>query len=1267
MLFNKNHKDDNNNKTPGSVEIDRMRHKGYKYLFEWEPKGKPVIIPASLQKLAMEIADSGRVSIYNELQGGKIFIKIPDCCRKSDETAGLEEYDDNTEANVRAGFYSGKATDTTLIPIDTDFNPGSGPVSFCRECCAAACPYVLAARIIYLRDNGLSEPESSESPVPLRYKNSYQFAVRDSYLGAVATVTDRVYENARFLADNCCVSLMKKMTTDENNVHYASVSMSFDYRLLENGGGKRSVRDVALSNFKPSVLKTTDLIAGPHMPEWKQSVILGGMLHLADCTMEDISEYMNIRESVIPEFRKLAASVKGLERILAIAENEKTSYLRCTIEGDYERGRDKTVKAIAGILAKKNKIDSTEVFEVSFGQLAEEFSENQNCGESYQNDEEYPHHKTYGGYIHRTFEKRKLYAVTDLDRFLRDRAAGKEAVELSQIGLEWLVKVLGMLEKDTYVIIVGYSNEVDRFLAIDSRIGFLFGSNRLKYPDMRPDELFDMYMEGLSKSVTAQIKDRSVFKKEFEDYIAFNSRALPFDNDELAEYLSEYSNTEGKPILPPGVYDAERVKNKLGKIVGMTEIKEQITEFGNYIAFRKKAEAQGVKLPESNLHMLFTGNPGTGKTMIARIVAGMLYDIGFLPEDKLVEVERKDLVAGYLGQTAAKTAAKINEALGGVLFIDEAYSLTGDPYGAEAISTLLKAMEDYRSRLVIIFAGYVDEMQKFTDSNPGLASRIGYKFHFDDYSQEELIKILLLKSDSAGMKFTPGAIEKVGLLINYFRRQKNFGNGRFIDKLWQEILIKHSARENAELLELGEDDIPPIGALSTRHSSPKKEMKLDDLIGLKQVKEQVERFRTRVAFEVKGREFGIDIPRGNSHMLFLGSAGTGKTTVARILRDELYNAGIITERKITEVTAKDLIAEYVGQTSPKTQAVIDRAMGGILFIDECYQLASTGAHSFGQDAVTTLIKAMEDCKDQFVVIMAGYEKEMREFLEMNTGIASRIGYTFYFEDYNAEELTAIYRLKIEGAGLVTDNAETLSKVKSVMQYFLSVPNFGNGRFAEKLSSIVFEQHALNCSDTDDRERLVSILPEDIPSVEHIIALMPDSNMLKPSEVTEKQNERTAVHELGHALASVTLFPEGNIEKITIAAEGSGALGYVSSRNLLGTTSTAEELKNLITVFMAGIAAEKAMLGDYTNGGGSDLEKATEVAWKMISSFGMSRNGFAVKETRDESAMSEINQILRDAFDRACNMVSDKQESMNKARVLLLERKTISEEEFRNLI
>lgn len=266
----------------------------------------------------------------------------------------------------------------------------------------------------------------------------------------------------------------------------------------------------------------------------------------------------------------------------------------------------------------------------------------------------------------------------------------------------------------------------------------------------------------------------------------------------------------------PEIYNTNESKNilkELNELVGLKKIKEQINDLIYLLEFNKKAN---LDISKFNLHMMFVGNPGTGKTTVARIISSILYKIGYTKQDKLVEVSAKDLIADYVGQTAGKTYNVIKSALGGVLFIDEAYAISGGKngeFGDDCIATLVKAMEDYRDNLIIIFAGYVEEMKNFVNANAGFTSRIGYKIEFEDYSNEELKEIFddLLKQNN--LKITNGASKKVEEVIRQSSKVKNFGNGRFINKLYQNIIIAHAKNteqmpeNDVKILIIDENDI----------------------------------------------------------------------------------------------------------------------------------------------------------------------------------------------------------------------------------------------------------------------------------------------------------------------------------------------------------------------------------------------------------------------------------------------------------------------------
>ena len=243
-------------------------------------------------------------------------------------------------------------------------------------------------------------------------------------------------------------------------------------------------------------------------------------------------------------------------------------------------------------------------------------------------------------------------------------------------------------------------------------------------------------------------------------------------------------------------------------------MKRQVNTMVNLLQVQQMRAAQGMKVADVSKHMVFLGNPGTGKTTVARLLAKIYRLLGVSRTGQLVEVDRSGLVRGYIGQTATRTQEVIEEALGGVLFIDEAYALTVDKgqgdFGQEAVDTLLKAMEDHRDDLVVIVAGYTDLMERFLDSNPGLRSRFSNVIHFDDYSADELMAILVLNLTKQEYQLSPEAMRKARALIQdrVDHKPDNFANGRDVRNLMEHAIANHAvrvaalegARESKEIL-----------------------------------------------------------------------------------------------------------------------------------------------------------------------------------------------------------------------------------------------------------------------------------------------------------------------------------------------------------------------------------------------------------------------------------------------------------------------------------
>lgn len=346
----------------------------------------------------------------------------------------------------------------------------------------------------------------------------------------------------------------------------------------------------------------------------------------------------------------------------------------------------------------------------------------------------------------------------------------------------------------------------------------------LNIDELRIDEVYKYLIEKLE--TTEDLNDE--IKDKLYNYIKLSYGNSEIKNTEYAKVLynkiilnktSVFDDTKRNVLKLediPNLYnvrDLPEILADLNGLVGLKKIKEQINDLISLLKFNKKAN---IDISNFNLHMVFTGNPGTGKTTVARLLSDILYNLGYTKKNKLVEVSAKDLIAEYVGQTAGKTYNVLKSALGGVLFIDEAYSIvteaTSNSFANDCMTTILKVLEDQKNNLIVIFAGYEEEMETFIKFNPGLKSRIGYKIKFDDYTKEELIDIFKQLVEKDEFKITEEALNKVDYIIQKSRQVEGFGNARYINKMYQDILIAHSRNlediEDMESLKtLTENDI----------------------------------------------------------------------------------------------------------------------------------------------------------------------------------------------------------------------------------------------------------------------------------------------------------------------------------------------------------------------------------------------------------------------------------------------------------------------------
>lgn len=280
---------------------------------------------------------------------------------------------------------------------------------------------------------------------------------------------------------------------------------------------------------------------------------------------------------------------------------------------------------------------------------------------------------------------------------------------------------------------------------------------------------------------------------------------VPTDEEEkdegstTAETTGQKTEEKKDSVVINPVLDTDPYQ-ELEDLIGLESVKQEVKSLANFVKLQKQRQQKGLKTPKLSYHLVFTGSPGTGKTTVARIVARIYKDLGILKKGHTVETDRSGLVAEYVGQTATKTNEIVDSALNGVLFIDEAYALVpegnGQDYGQEAISTLLKRMEDDRDKLVVIIAGYTNEMKRFIDSNPGLQSRFNRYINFPDYSAQELVKIfhMYMKKNQYTISDEADTLLKEKLDYAVEHKDRNFGNARYVRNVFEKAIQMQANR-----------------------------------------------------------------------------------------------------------------------------------------------------------------------------------------------------------------------------------------------------------------------------------------------------------------------------------------------------------------------------------------------------------------------------------------------------------------------------------------
>jgi SpoVK/Ycf46/Vps4 family AAA+-type ATPase len=676
-----------------------------------------------------------------------------------------------------------------------------------------------------------------------------------------------------------------------------------------------------------------------------------------------------------------------------------------------------------------------------------------------------------------------FHALKIMDTYMRDENQGQTAIILLQAE----TSILFFEDKRSLASILGEWNNLPTsntnccFLvfSVEKYEGLKQISSTLPLPEIR--RLISLDQDGLTEVSTPGEDEISRYLALFFEHVDQDKRVTQFLSNEnkTLRWWKEKFFLGSKVVQDINLSKAselgwfravqnpeENALTRLDSMVGLVAIKKWIHE---YIAWAEiRLRKHNSKNYSPLMHLIFSGNPGTGKTTVARLMGEIFHELGWLKRGHLVEVQASDLVESFVGGTAVKTKKIIDQALDGVLFIDEAYGLIEDErggYGKEALEVLLSRMESDRSRLMVICAGYIEKMDKFRRANPGLARRFPKEncLVFTDYQADELREILQSMLLEREIFIEPDLDTHLDQIITEMvrKKDKDFGNAGEIRNFADSLEKRHALRIVNENLPasspLASSDISDyyqtfLPVIRSQVELQAWELEFAGLVGLAKIKAEFISLKTRLEYEKLRFDAGIS-GAGKPHLrhfIFMGNPGTGKTTIARLVGGLLRQLGLLSSGHIVEVSRADLVAGYVGQTALKTRDAILRAIDGILFIDEAYSLAGDHA-DFGSEAIEEIVKLMEDYRDRFVIVAAGYKHEMLDFLNSNPGLASRFGDPLIFDDFSMDELWDIMHQFMIKEHYNFDNP-LKEKVYSYLEWqkLKDKDHFGNARSVREL-------------------------------------------------------------------------------------------------------------------------------------------------------------------------------------------------------------------------
>lgn len=676
----------------------------------------------------------------------------------------------------------------------------------------------------------------------------------------------------------------------------------------------------------------------------------------------------------------------------------------------------------------------------------------------------------------------------------------------NQFGKEAIEVLLQFMENDekSLVIMAGYPDEMEDLLkngnvGFESRIG---EQGRFMFEDYKPIVLLEIALAQLkNETYTQEFKQKllaviSVLHR-FKDKTWANARTAENTISKIkSNYRAKHLTGPYDVNAIPDVYmrmirvftpqEEKKITKELDDMIGLEKVKTELHNIfdgvsSNRILLEKLGEIDQ-DLPD--LTFVFEGNPGTGKTTVARLMGKILAGYGLLQSPEVKEYGKASIISSVRGGSVKLVNRMFDECIGKVLFIDEAYTLANQE-GKEAVDQIVQNMTlpKYHGKMAIILAGYPGDMAELMNINDGIERRFSYRLRFEDYTNEQLTQMYKNYVGQKGLKLADGCEEKILAWFKSKKRDKHFANGGLIKKLHKEIetLMGQRFKKNVDDVDksfyktIFSEDIPDAKRKPNkreREESPSWK-KLNELKGMDAIRLKFQEYVELTHYCLEN-PYSLVSESFRPHMAFLGNPGTGKSTVARLFGEILLEEGLLLNNNFVEVSPDALIGQFVGQTAPKAKKEFERARGGVLFIDEAYDLYKKGkeggGNQYGQEAITALIKFMEDDRDT-IVILAGYTDDIQHLLKYgNQGLTSRVTNQFVFEDYEPDVLFEILLNKLAGHEVSEDFKTNMSQIINY-EFEHRTKEWGNARTIENYYTEIFrnylvKHHAKGVIDTD---------------------------------------------------------------------------------------------------------------------------------------------------------------------------------------------------------